>query len=415
MNTTARRPPSTHRSSGKRLKRSVAAVLLASALLVVPASADAQALNAQQVIGELNAQRAAHGIPASVVEDAAGSDGCRKHLAYLKANNTTGHDETPGNPGYTPEGRAAGNSSVLSTGSWGSRTPRNPYEYAPLHLLGVLQPSLVSTGVANDASLGNCMGIFNRNFAAPVQMFTYPGPGTQGWRYEETARENPFVPGDFVGLPQGTTTGPHLYAMLSGAEYTGEASMTLTGPAGPVDIRVVDRTTPTVGPYIYSGAIGVPARPLQPSSLYTASATVDVGGTPVSSTWQFTTAAAPPPPSKPTPSPGGAGGSSQQSGVTCSGRSKSRMTRRTLARTGVRVCPSRSGRLRFTLKLDRRTARRARLSRVLARGTVKVSRGGRVQVKLNSQTRRRLRGRSFTLTTTVNRGSVSPRVVRVRG
>ncbi len=77
----------------------VGAALLASA----PAHAD---VSGPDIVTWLNAQRAANGIPAGIVEDPALSDGCRKHNHYGALNELT-HFDDKNKPGYTPEGETA--------------------------------------------------------------------------------------------------------------------------------------------------------------------------------------------------------------------------------------------------------------------------------------------------------------------
>jgi hypothetical protein len=126
----------------------------------------------------------------------------------------------------------------------------------------------------------------------------YPGDGSTGFPGSETAAEGPFVPGDFVGLPQGTTTGRHLFVYLDVAGEQGPTQVKITaaslsGPGGPVEVRHVDNSTDQIGPYLTGGII-IPVDPLTPGSPYTASATVDSPGGPLTKTWSFTTAGSPP-------------------------------------------------------------------------------------------------------------------------
>jgi hypothetical protein len=66
---------------------------------------------------------------------------------------------------------------------------------------------------------------------------------------------------------------------------------TLTGPHGPVALRTVDRTTPTVGPYLPPGSgFLIPVAPLEPGATY--AATVSFGGGQARRAWHFTTATA---------------------------------------------------------------------------------------------------------------------------
>lgn len=289
--------------------------LLAPALLVVLAFAvgvtpAAQAATSAGVIASLSAQRAANGLPGDITERSDWSSACAQHNAYMQQNNVIGHGEDPSRPGYTSEGAWAGQNSVLAYGS--TFDTGNPFELAPIHLDQLLAPRLNAIG-ADERGGYVCVTTWPGYLRSPVGtpvIQTYPGDGRTGVPGSETARESPFTPGDFVGLPQGTTTGPHLYVFVDGpwqeaftsARITGAS---LAGPAGPVEVRWVDRSTGQIGPYLATGGIVIPVQPLQASATYTASVSVEVAGSTTSRTWRFTTAAAARPPDPP---PGGTNG-----------------------------------------------------------------------------------------------------------
>jgi hypothetical protein len=277
--------------------------LLALVLLLAPAAPAA----ASPAVDALNAQREAHGIPAGIVESPAWSDGCAKHAAYMALHGLT-HEEDPELPGYTIEGAHAGVSSVLHVGGGWWEGGVNPWEDAPIHLMQLLAPELSVSGAAR-----GCMYTwpgYLRPLPEPAgaTVYSYPGDGATGVPPRQIARERPFVPGDFVGLPEGTATGPHLYVLPFGAGRGRLTSATLTGPQGPVDVRTVDNGTAggELGMYLPPGGIVIPVAPLQPGAAYTASATFagargeydpDTGDDEeeipviVSRTWSFTTAA----------------------------------------------------------------------------------------------------------------------------
>lgn len=272
----------------------MSSVLPAAAIAVPPSATPAQA------IAHLNAQRAANGIPAGIVENPAWSEGCRLHNNYMRFNDLFEHDEDPAKPGYTAEGDAAGMGSVLSQGkSFGEG--RNPWESAPMHLMQLLGPRLSVTGV-NDAEGYACMRTwdgYQRPAGATDTLYSYPGDGVEGVPPAQTADEEPFVPGDFVGLARGTTTGPHIFLPADGPWVAGGGiasvdAASLTGPAGAVDLRWVTNATPDVGALLPPGAILIPAKPLLPGTLYQAQATVrSVGGVEVARSWSFRTGRVP--------------------------------------------------------------------------------------------------------------------------
>lgn len=275
------------------MRRPFLAVLLA--LLLAPAASAEQSGSA--LVGYLNAQREAHGFPAGIVEDPALSDGCAKHNNYMALNGGLTHDETVGAPGYTPEGEQAGGTSVLYQGSvWAAGA--NPFETAPIHLQQLLAPRIDRMGAFESEGFGCATTLASRNRSAPATdvTYTYPRDGATDWRPSETAAEDPFTPGEKLGIPEGTATGPYLYLLFDGPDLTvfdtaQVTSASLTGPAGPVEIAVADNTTPEVGAYLPTGAQLIPRRPLVPRQTYTASVSATVAGRPFSHTWSFTTGA----------------------------------------------------------------------------------------------------------------------------
>jgi hypothetical protein len=270
--------------------RSYALAGAATLVLTMAPAGLARAATAADAIAALNAQRAANGLPADIAENAAWSSACAQHMNYLRLNNYSGnwHDEIPGNPGYSDAGRQAAQSSVLSSAPWvGSESP---FEYAPIHLAQLLGPALSVTGYA-DGCMWTWPG-YQRPAPAVLELYSYPGDGASIYP-AMTARESPFVPGDFVGLPEGTTTGPHLYVFAFGGD-SGRGSLSgasLTGPEGPVDVRVVDNATGQLGSFLPPGGILIPAAPLRAHSTYVAKVTFTSGssGATGTRTWSFQT------------------------------------------------------------------------------------------------------------------------------
>jgi hypothetical protein len=268
------------------------ACLLVSSIVVAGPVAAASALPATEVIALLNTERQTHGIPGTIVENLAWSADCARHNAYQRANGLLDHPELPWLTGYSEAGNEAGRASALSTGSgWKNG---NPFAHSPIHLMQLLAPQLSETGVAeNDDRV--CMWTwpgYKRRFNADT-VYTAPGDGG-GVPVAETAHEQPFVPGDFVGLPRGTVTGPHLYVFAVGPSATAMRVQraTLTAASGPsVEIRTVDNTTPRLGTFLPSGAILIPVAPLAPATDYVASVSLaSTAGVIFDRTWWLRTA-----------------------------------------------------------------------------------------------------------------------------
>src|SRR4051794_15170709 len=120
--------------------------LLAAAALALLVAVPAHAGNSARDLGYLNAERARVGLPAGIVENADWSQRCAKHNAYEQQNDTLTHVEDPSKPGYSEDGKWAGENSILSRGQiW---VPQgSPWQNAPIHLNQLYTPSLAQIGI----------------------------------------------------------------------------------------------------------------------------------------------------------------------------------------------------------------------------------------------------------------------------
>jgi hypothetical protein len=212
-----------------------------SGFLAAAASADP--------LDELNALRAANGLPAGIVENPEWSAGCGLHMHYLALNGFAGdwHTESPASPGFTAAGLAAAGSSVLSNApSLGLRTN---WEDAPFHFAQLLAPKLSVTGFA-DGCMYTWPG-YLRPEPADLRLYTYPGDGAQD------------------------TTSPYLYVFGFGGGTTGGSlsEVTLIGPSGAVSVRTLDNHSPGVAGLLPPGGIVIGDTPLERDGLYTAQVT----------------------------------------------------------------------------------------------------------------------------------------------
>lgn len=278
-------------------------VLLLGSAGALPARAD---VGGPAIVGHLNAQRAAQGVPAGIVESPALSAACAKHNAYGAINHLLAHQEDPSRPGYTPEGNYAAANSVLYQGSGPWSASRNPFESAPIHLHQLLAPRLDRMGASENQGYGCATTFASRNRPPPAAdvTYTYPGNGARRWPSAQVASESPYTPGQLVGIPADTRTGPYLYVMFDGPDLTPfdvatAAGAVLSGPEGPVSVAVVDNKTPGLDGYLPTGMQVIPRAPLRPGATYTASVAASVttqggGGPPraFSHTWSFSTAPA---------------------------------------------------------------------------------------------------------------------------
>lgn len=379
---------------GGLLRSGLGALALLAAMAVLGlCPGGAAAATPAQAIANLNAQRAANGIPAGITENPTASQDCAAHNNYERENGgELTHSEDPSKPGYTDAGNDAAGHSVLASGeNWDTA---NPWETAPIHLAQLLDPYLASMGVDDSDGFvcattlpdgaGHEAGF--RSGPPTVTGYSYPGNGTSGWPTSETAAEGPFTPGDLVGLPQPATTGPYLYVLFAGpwpgysGVYVKINSAVLTGPQGAVPVKTVDGNTSTgtpnpLGDYIGSSAMVIPTVALRAGTTYTAqvNGSVNYNGTqPVSERFSFTTAGVGPggPSSPKSPGPG----SPSKSG---SGQSHLRLSKGhrhhgvltfTLTATGA----YRGRRARVTIKADGKVLRSSK-SKLRGKTTIGIA------------------------------------------
>jgi hypothetical protein len=277
-------------------RRAAALVLCAcAAAFALGGAPSAHAASTAQIIKLLNAERAANGIPAGVVENPVWSVACQLHNAYEHRYNELSHAETEGKPGFSSAGNLIAQTSVLAQGiywsSSASRDPReppgssaptgNPYDNAPFHLFDLLNPRISSTGAADSEGFG-CVEIelgTLRPAPTSVKAYSYPGNHRRGVPVSERAEESPESPAQTVGLGK-KTTGPNLFVYFDGPWTNGSRALltdaTLRSAHGSVELRWIDNSSSNLLPP--TGAILVPVTPLKPGTTYRVSVRGTVTG-----------------------------------------------------------------------------------------------------------------------------------------
>jgi hypothetical protein len=239
------------------------AVVAWSVALTALGVAPVGAITSADAIARINALRAANGIP-GVVEDPALSVACQAHARYMAINGgwdrRAPHDEKVSKPGYSPDGADAARHSLLA-GPDGWRDP-HPWATAPFHRRQMLDPGLTRTGYGENRGWACLQTITEPRRAIGDHIYTFPGPGATDVPTSETAAEldsggSSHVPGDSVGLPAGTTTGPNLIVYTPGPVSPEYKTARLTGPNGPV-------------PAVIGRGFVIPRRPLEPGTQYSA-------------------------------------------------------------------------------------------------------------------------------------------------
>jgi hypothetical protein len=230
------------------------------------------ASTAGAVLSAVNYERQMAGID-PLIEDRDLSNKCQLHARYMAGNNLLTHVEETGNAFYTAEGLWAGAHSVVARNSAGFLG--NPWHDAPFHEFQAMHPWLRQTGVGVAGTFACMVTLGDRDAANPsdIKLVTVPGAG-QFVPPAQIAHEAPFVPGDEVGLPEGSKTGPHIYVYAVGPERFSKvtvqaATLTSADDGSQVPLRWVDGNSPRSGRYLDGGVILIPSQPLRESTTYT--------------------------------------------------------------------------------------------------------------------------------------------------
>ena len=191
-------------------------------------------------LDDLNALRAANGLPAGIVENPAWSAGCALHMRYLALNDFEGdwHTESPARPGYTAAGLPPRAARCSPTRRRSGSRPN--WEDAPFHFAQLLAPKLSVTGFA-DGCMYTWPG-YQRPEPAELRLYSYPGDGARGHDEPVPVR---------------------LRLRRRDERRARSASASLTGPGGPVAVRIVDNHTPGVEGLLPPGGIVIPDEPLE--------------------------------------------------------------------------------------------------------------------------------------------------------
>jgi hypothetical protein len=280
------------------LQRSSLLATLTALALAPAAYAD---VSGSDIVGFVNAQRAANGLPAGITEDTAASAACATWTA--SPHPISGPQATP------PAGALTwyDGDGLFQDGPW--TATHNPFQPYTALLPSILAPRLATLGADERNGVG-CVTPTDTSRPAPAQDVTYTFPG-DGTTDAITSQESASSPGFGVdpatgGIANGgASTGGVVYAFFDGPGFdpahpaTPRAtSAALTGPDGAdVPVYVRDATTQYSTAALPTEVQLVPKGELKPFSTYTAAVAADVtlpGGGPTRSftrTWSFTTGA----------------------------------------------------------------------------------------------------------------------------
>jgi hypothetical protein len=174
-------------------------------------------------LSHVNFYRSAAGLP-PVSEKAEWSAGDRNHAIYMVRNDVIEHDEDPGNPWYTPEGRTAAQNSnlivsfdVQATDEWAI----DGFMQAPFHALGIIDPRLLQVGYG---SYREAEGQFQ--MAAGLDVIRGMGPVAQ-------TPYPVYWPGNGVPVPLYSYWGEHPDPLSSCPGYNAPSGLPIILQLGP--------------------------------------------------------------------------------------------------------------------------------------------------------------------------------------
>ncbi len=199
----------------------------------------------------VNSVRAMANMPV-VTENATWSAGAVKHNLYMIANGLT-HPETPGVPGYTPEGNDAGNNGNVfgGTGTYTFRDAIDSWMTGPFHGAGIIDPMLSQSGFAITASTppGSTyatLDVLRGRQAPPTYPVMFPGSGKSMpyLTYDGSESPDPLSGCAGYAASQDAPTGAPIYLLLASAPNVSASSLSKDG-AGNLAVCELDETNYT--------------------------------------------------------------------------------------------------------------------------------------------------------------------------
>ena len=234
-------------------------------------------------------------------EDVKLSADLQKHCAYMAANNTLTHPEDKNKPGYSAEGNAAGQRSILGEGtSAPALAIRMVQTY--FHRIDVIRPNTAAFGVGYEGKFGGIDGRTNCT-TAPANFWPVlcPAPGERDLATTYAKEAPDAIPGEKqAGYPVTAYFGTDKLKLTS---YTLKA----VGPAANAPAAAPPKNTPAAGEnvdcHVYDPHTGassdftsfqhcvciIAKEPLKPNVEYEVTLNAEVDGKPWAATWRFST------------------------------------------------------------------------------------------------------------------------------
>ena len=234
------------RTNGRTMRH--IALACALSLLVAAPTFAAPGIAGDDWLTYTNTIRALANLP-PVTENATWSAGAVKHNLYMIANGLT-HPETPGAPGYTPEGNEAGNNgNVFSgTGTYTFRDAIDSWMTGPFHGAGIIDPMLSQSGFAITASNSGdsaaaTMDVLRGRQAPPTSPVMFPGNGKQmPYRtYDGTEQPDPLSGCAGYTATADAPSGAPIYLLLAATPNVTASTLTKDG-GGALPVCEIDET-----------------------------------------------------------------------------------------------------------------------------------------------------------------------------
>lgn len=238
----------------------------------------------------VNFYRQLAGLDAVAIDDDL-SKGAAAHASYLSVNHVPpglgAHDEKEGDPGYTPEGKAAGQASDIEWGPPAGSVDELMSEL--FHRIPILRPSLAKIGVGQaDGGHITVIDLTQGIVGNPdvERVIAFPVPDQKDVPTHFGSESPDPIPSD-ASRPAGY---PVTLTQYDRSFKVTEATATLVeGDGIPVEVHFSTPEKPAHEIYQLNTIAMIPARPLKSGTKYTAHVTCKMGGVPFDKTWSFTT------------------------------------------------------------------------------------------------------------------------------
>jgi hypothetical protein len=255
--------------------RTMVLILALLATLVGVAVADGPPRPEEQVLRQVNAYRAAAGLP-PVILDAKLSRGCAEHARYMALNRDTeamaglnAHHQRPELPGASPAGAACGVAADLFPGVSDLKTAVDAWMASLYHRRPVLTPSLAKIGVGYDP-------LPDGSLMAALMFVDGPSDDAEPFAVRYPADGQRDVPLEFGfeipnPIPHNGRGGYPITVQFPAFDKVTEVTATLVDGAGhPVPFYLSDPEHPATSFGQYGVVCLIPKAPLAPSARYVA-------------------------------------------------------------------------------------------------------------------------------------------------